>query len=244
MRVHRVLGVPELSIPAPFAMGSSFQDEEFVVYTSGGSYQLRVGSGAMIVFSVFCLFLAVIASVQGSLWNPVPIQLRYITVLPAWALYPLGGFLLIAGVKYFLEAGRKSQIVICRHTGSAQIQYRNGTPKYSEKVRIHVTHAELIGGPMTGQRMKPINSSKRGEFYLVAFGVADDCFITGAFQKKETASDFAIFVAEKTGLDISDQVLPELRQVAGDRMYLFRSSDRAALKRIRKTKPMQPISFS
>ena len=243
MRVHKVLGVPELSIPAPFAMGPSFQDESHVVYTSGGSYQLRVGSGALICFSVCCLFLAVISSVQGSLWTPIPIQLRYVKVLPVWALYPIGGFLLIASLKYFLEAGRKSQIVICRQTGSAQIQYRNGTPTYSEKVRIHVTHAELLGGPMTGSRMKPISSSKRGEFYLVAFGVADDCFIIGAFEKEKTASDFAIVVAEKTGLEISDQVFPVLRQVAGDRMYLFRSSDRAALKRIRKTKPMLPIRF-
>jgi len=223
-------------------MGASFHGESFVVYTSGGSYQLRFGSGFLIGVAVFALLVAAIASVQGSLWTPIPIQLRYVNVLPVWVLYPLGGFLLIAGIKYFLEAGRKSQIVICCQTGAAQIQYRNGTPTYSEKAHIHVTHAELLGGPMTGRRTK-MNTYKRGEFYVVAFGVALDCFIIGAFHKEETASDFAIIAAEKTGLEISDQVFPRLRQVAGDRMYLFRSSDCAALKRIRKTKPMQPISF-
>ncbi len=242
MRVHKALGVSELSRPAPFAMGPSFQDESFVVYTSGGSYQLRFGSGFLIGVAVFALLAAAIASVQGSLWTPIPIQLRYVKALPVWVLYPLGGFLLIVGMKYFHEAGRKSQIMICRQTGAAQIQYRNGTPTYSEKARIHVTHAKLLGGPLTGRRTK-MNTYKRGEFFIVACGVAHDCFILGAFCKEETAIEYAVAAAELTGIEFSDQIFPGLRHVAGERMYFFRSSDRSALKRIRKMKPMLPIGF-
>ena len=240
MRVHKALGVPELSRPAPFAMGPSFEDEEFVVYTSGGSYQLRVGSGLILGAGVFGLLVAVIAGIQGGLWTPVHTA-RGFTV-PTWVIFPLGLFLLIAGMKYFIEAGRKSQIVICRRTGAAQVQYRKGTPTYSERVHIHVTHAELLGGPMTGQATK-MKTSKRGEFYVVSFGVVHDCFIIGAFHEEEAARDFAIAAAEMTGIEISDQIFPGLRHVAGERLYLLRSSDRSALKRSRKTKPMRPIKF-
>ena len=107
---------------------------------------------------------------------------------------------------------------------------------------IYVTQVQLCTGPLSGRRTK-FNTRKQGTFYLVAFGVVHDCFIIGAFRKQETANQFAISTAETTGLEISEEIFPGLKHVAGERLYLFRTSDQSALKRINKTKPMNPICF-
>tara|TARA_R110002073_G_scaffold336260_1_gene531421 strand:- start:181172 stop:181903 length:732 start_codon:yes stop_codon:yes gene_type:complete len=242
MRVHKALGVPELVIPAPFAMKPSFQDKEFVAYTSGGSYQMRVASGLMIGVAIFALLVAVIVSIQSGVWTPAQGRLRNGGSMPVWVLYPLGGFLLIAGLKYLHEAKQRSQIVINRTSGAAQIQYHDGSPTSSQDTLIHLTEAQLLAGPVAGRRTR-WNIRKAGKFFVVAFGVAHDCFVIGAFRNEETAIAFASAASDESGVEFSDKIFPGLRHIAGEQMYLFRSSDRSALKRVRKTKPMQPIRF-
>jgi len=240
MRVHKSLGVPELSRPAPFALKSSYQDEQFVVFTSGESYQLRFGSLFIIGISIFGFLISTIPSPQSA--GLSPIQILNISVNPIWVLVLLSTFLFIAGLKYYFEARKRSQIVICLRSGAAQIQYQNGKPVYSDHVHIHVTKAKLLGGPLTGRRTRS-NTFKQGEFFVVAFAVVHDCFIIGAFRNIKTAIVFAQAAADETGLVVNEDEFSGLKHVAGERMYFNQTTDKSALNKLKNSKPMQPISF-
>lgn len=241
MRLHKALNIPELVYPAPFACDPSYRDTSVCVYTSRGSHQLRVASWLIIGVAIFGLAMAILTTLQGNLTTPVNSNYRGIH-LPPWAMYPLGIALFFGGLISLRLSNHRSQLLVDRHTKRAQIQYTTGTRSDSPEASITLTQSTLVTGSVMGTRNKSVET-KQGQFTIVAIDVAHDCYILGAFKSYEVAIEYAQEASQLTGLPISDRHNEELLRTAGERMYLFHSSDKHALRKRKRTKPMQPVQF-
>lgn len=240
MRIHRALKIPEIPHPAPFALAPSHSDQSHCVFTSAASYQLLIGSYLIIGIGIFGLVMALVETIQSG--PNSTIQYHRYGHIPIWILYPVGMFLLIHGIRLFIEARRCSQLIIDRSSSKAQIQYGTGTPSSTNLAKITLTHSEVVTGNVTGPRTHN-QKIKQGMFHVVAVDVSHDCFILGAFHSHESAERYIAEIQSISNLDLSEQHSEELLRVAGERMYLRGSSDEAALRKRKRTKPIKPIEF-
>lgn len=240
MRIHKALRIPEIPHPAPFALAPSHTDQSHCVFTSAASHQLRVGSYLLIGIGIFGLAIALLETIQSG--PNSTIQYHRYGNIPIWILYPIGVFLLILGTRLLIEARRCSQLIIDISSSKAQIQYDTGTPSNTDRATITHTQSEVVTGNVSGPRTQK-QKIKQGTFHIVAVDVSHDCFILGAFRSHQAADRFISEIQKLTKLGLSEHHSEELLRVAGERMYLYGSSDEAALKKRKRTNPIKPIEF-
>lgn len=240
MRIHKALKIPMLEHPLPYALAPSYQDDSICVFTSAGGHQLKVGAYLMIGIAIFGLTAALLVTVQTGLHTPV--QHHRYGSLPVWVLYPVGVLLLLYGLKLFLDAKSRSQVVINRVTHKSQIQYANGLQSNTDHGAITLTQSTVMTGPLSGHSSSA-KRIKQGSFQVIAIDVSHDCFVLGAFKSHHAANQYILKIQELTNLELSNQHSEELLCVAGERKYLFQAKDEYALSHLKKSKPMQPVQF-
>jgi hypothetical protein len=234
MEIHKTLGIPTLSHPVPYATNCSARRGVYTVYTQRGSSDLR----AVMIMALVVLISVTLVLIFGrgrSAWNATGIW--------GWLMLFVILYTIVCSHWYLYVACRKTQLVVNRDSGNAQIQQgkRNGTHVFPGQITVH--HVELVERLASNtSRNKPFRWRGLRKAYIVVVHVNIDGMILGAFKKSESAQRYARAVQQETNLPIMDAGDGQCFKAATG-FWGFLLSDESALRKRKFTQPVAPVEF-